>query len=393
MKFYFFALAAYGQGISGGDRIFIEFARRWSKLYPIRIFLWEEGYKMCQRQNLESKNISFEIIDMKPWQNFGFTVNYFARIIKGIILGFSLKLENNKDTYIYSASEFWMDSLPCFILKLRYPNTTWMAAWFQTAPNPLKGFSEGDREQSYNLSALIYYLIQLPVKPLIANKADFVLVNNEEEKKQFPRLNDLKKVLVCLGAVNVEEIKRWQKKYAKLPKIYEGVFQGRFHPQKGVSELIDVWKKVKQKLPKAKLAMIGDGSLMNDVKDKIIKEGLKQNVELLGWVFDGPEKYRTFSQSKVVLHPAFYDSGGMASAEAMAFDLPAVGFNLPAYKSYYPKGMIKVSVGNLEQFANEIISLLENKAKYKKIANEAKTMIEKNWDWDKRAKQILELIS
>ncbi len=389
MKFHFFALAAYGQGISGGDRIFIEFARRWSKKYPIDIFIWEEGLGMCERQNLKDKNINFQLVRMMTWQRFGFAVNYLARIIKGVNLGLTLKLENNSKTVIYSASEFWMDSLPCFILKLRSPKITWMAAWFQTAPNPLVGFREGKREEGYNLSALIYYLIQFPIKPLIGKSADYILVNNEEEKKQFPRLNKLKKVLVFLGAVNLSEIKKQKEKYKNLAKKYDGIFQGRFHPQKGVIELIEIWKKVTKEFPKAKLGMIGDGSLMSDVKEKIKKERLDQNIELFGWVFDGPQKYQIFAQSKVVVHPAFYDSGGMAAAEAMAFDLPAVGFDLPAFKSYYPEGMIKVPIGNLELFAREIVNLLEDKLKYKKLANEAKEMIGKNWDWDLRAEEIL----
>ena len=58
-----------------------------------------------------------------------------------------------------------------------------------------------------------------------------------------------------------------------------------------------------------------------------------------------------FSFGKVVSHPAFYDSGGMASAEAMVFGLPCVGFKLKAFD-----------------------------------------LIEENWFWDKRAEEILNAI-
>ena len=43
----------------------------------------------------------------------------------------------------------------------------------------------------------------------------------------------------------------------------------------------------------------------------------------------------------MVVHPAIFDSGGMAAAEAMAWGLPGVSFDLPALKTYYPQGMIK----------------------------------------------------
>lgn len=52
-----FALAALGEGLSGGDRIFIELARRWGKKYPINIYAWEEGYRMCRRQKLKGSRI------------------------------------------------------------------------------------------------------------------------------------------------------------------------------------------------------------------------------------------------------------------------------------------------------------------------------------------------
>src|SRR3989344_6787592 len=118
---HIFALAAHGTGLSGGDRIFIELARRWSKKMPIDIHLWEEGYQMCQKQGLkESTGLRFKISNLGFFCKLGFFICYFARIIEGVRLGLTLTLENKNTTYIYNASEFWMDSLPCFILKLRY---------------------------------------------------------------------------------------------------------------------------------------------------------------------------------------------------------------------------------------------------------------------------------
>ncbi len=380
---YIFALGAYGTGISGGDRIFIEFARRWSRQHKVRIFLWTEGKRMCDRQKLKSRDITFVVFSMKPWKRFGFLVNYFARIMEGIKLGLTLKLPATRyqlpDTIIYSASEFWMDSIPALILKFRYPKLIWLAAWYQTAPSPL----------SYGWS-LPYWLVQQPIKPVISYFADYVLVNNKEERKQFPKLNKKNRVVVVLGAVDLEKIENWKLKIGNLPKVYDAVFQGRFHPQKGVVELIDIWKKVIDKKPDAKLAMIGDGPLMSSVKLKIKSEKLENNIKLFGYVFDGEKKYKIFSQSRVVVHPAFYDSGGMAAAEAMAFGLPCVGFNLDSYKSYYPKGMVKVPVGDKGAFANAILSLLSDKNKYREIASDALKMIEKNWSWEERAKEVIE---
>lgn len=389
-KILILALAASGEGISGSDRIFIELSRRWSKKFPVEIVVWDEGFKMCQRMHLNrSSNLLFHIANLGFWGKNGFLISYLSRIAYSVYFSLNISLSKDNHLLIYSASEFWMDSIPAFIIKMRYShNSTWIAAWYQTAPKPWIGFSQGQRKQNYKLSALFYWLAQFPIKPIIAKFADFVLVNNEEEKKLFSKLSRSNRAVVVSGAVNLEERDKYRRKFENLPKVFDCVFQGRFHPQKGVIELIDIWKRVIVKKPNARLAMIGDGPLMEKVQKKIIENNLEKNVKLFGYVFDGSQKYKIFCQSKIVAHPAFYDSGGMAAAEAMMFGLPCVGFNLISYQYYYPHGMIKVKVGDLDAFSSTIQRLLNDEAYRQKIAREAVKMIEQNWSWDKRAEEL-----
>ena len=136
--------------------------------------------------------------------------------------------------------------------------------------------------------------------------------------------------------------------------------------------------------------MIGDGPLMKEVRKQITENGLRNNVKLFGYVFDGSKKYEIFANSKLVVHPAYYDSGGMATAEAMAFGIPAVGFDLKAYESYYPKGMMKVD--NEKEFSDTIIKLLKDNKKRVKLGNEAKLLVENNYSWEMRSEQILDNI-
>lgn len=381
--FHIVTMSTYGKGLSGGDRIWIELSKRLGKKYPVFIYLWEEGLVIAKREGLE--NVKYILWSAKFWANFGFFVNYFARIVIAIVNSFRLRLDNSANTILYSSSEFWQDSIPTLILKLRHPNITWIAAWYQTAPNPF--------QVKYHFRASLYFLVQFPVKPLIKKFADLVIVNNEDERGKFQEMDKKKKIFVMLGAVDLDKIKGYQKVHKNIPKVYDGVFQGRFHPQKGVSELIDIWKMVVDKKPDAKLAMIGDGPLMENVKLKIKTLKLEDNIRLFGYVFDGEEKYRIFSQSKVVLHPAIYDSGGMASAEAMAFSLPAVGFDLVAYISYYPKGMVKSKIGDLYDFAKQVLMLLNNPQNRTKLGKEALRMLERNWSWDVRAKSFLSYLN
>lgn len=394
-RFIFFALAKAGEGISGSDRIFIELARNWSKRHSITIYTSSEGVKLCRIQHLNNSALKVVSIKNRPYQK-SFLVNYLFKVVYGIWLGLTLDLNTHRSipqTIIYSSSEFWMDSLPGVLLKMRHgKKMKWVATWYQTAPNPLVGFAEGRREEKYRLSAFLYWFVQLPIKPLITKFADYVIVNNEGERKQFPEMSRKDKVRVLIGAVRLDEIRHWQSKHKSKIKKFDAVFQGRFHPQKGVVELMDIWKRVVGKMPNAKLAMIGDGPLMQAVRNKVNEYGLQKNISLFGYVYDGNQKYQIFSQSKLVVHPAFYDSGGMASAEAMAFGIPAVGFDLKAYESYYPQGMVRVKMGNLDKFADQIIHLLENDKYRQNVGREALEMVERGWVWKNRSNEILDSI-
>lgn len=403
-KFHFIALGAHGVGISGGDRIFMEFAREWSKTHDVVIHVSREGRAMCERQGLtqnlrlntkDSKqgggSLEFVIYNPERFNSFGFLFEYIARIITGIKIGLTLPLATSHQSLVtYSCSEFWMDSLPAFFVKLRNRKTTWLAAWYQTAPNPLRGFAEGARQEKYRLKALSYWLLQLPIKPLVSGLADYVVVNNVTEEKYFPKFAKRKKLITLLGAIPLEGIQAFQKKHKRPSKFtYDAVFMGRFHPQKGVLELIDIWKKVVGVFPNAKLAMVGDGPLMVKVKSQITNLKLQKNIELKGFMFDGDAKYKVFNESRVVVHPALFDSGGMASAEAMVFGSPCVGFDLASYKSYYPKGMVKAPIGDLDKFTDLVIKFLRDEKLRKKVGEEAKEEITKNWSWEKRANDVL----
>ncbi len=90
--------------------------------------------------------------------------------------------------------------------------------------------------------------------------------------------------------------------------------------------------------------------------------------------------------SKIALHPATYDNGGMACGECMAFGLPAVGFNLESHKYYYKKGMIKVN--DIEHFAETICMLLDDEVVYESLAKEAYEYIRDEWSWDTKSEEI-----
>ncbi len=377
------ANAALGSGLSGGDRIFIELARRWAeKGCKINIYVWEEGYQMCRKNNLDK--VRYVVWPIKRYKCLGFYLHYLIRTIKGMME--AAKVENNGIDIVYSASNFWPDFFPALIMKKRLKNSKFIGAHYLSAPNPFT------KETPYRgrrfISGLFHYLSEKPVYWLIKRYADVIFVTSEPDKEKFVLEGfPPKDIIIIKGGVDTKTPKTVPE---PLSKKFDAVFIGRLHSQKGVLELIEIWKYVTKKKKDSRLIIIGDGPLENEVKAKVEKLGLSEHIHLVGFK-DGLEKIKIFKSSRIVVHPAIYDSGGMAPCEAMACGLPGVAFDLDALRTYYPKGMIKTPKFDLQGFADNIVELLENEKLYNKTKEDAiEWALE--WDWDEKADYIFNAI-
>lgn len=366
-KFLFIANNNIGSGQSGGDTIFLNFAKYWPN---VTLLGGEETKNLLKRFKLKNKFIQTDKTSH---------LNLFFHQIKRIIKGLSTiyHLRSNHYDLTYSVSDFYPDLLPAIFYKLLHPKTRLICGYYLFAPNPFDKNSPYIQTNQF-LKGLFYYLSQRLSLFLVNKYADIVFVTSDPDIKYFPK----KKVMVIQGGVDIPP-KITNK------KIYDAVFMGRLHPQKGVLGLIDIWKYVVAQKPNAKLALIGDGALESQLKIKIRKYKLENSITMFGFK-SGTEKYKIFSQSKIAVHPAIYDSGGMAVAEAMSMGLPGVSYDLEALLTYYPKGMVKTKCFNQKQFAKNIIKLLDDNKFYKTYSLTAQSLINDVWLWPKRAKRIYE---
>ncbi len=369
-KMLFIANNNMGEGQSGGDTIFLNFAKYWPN---VSIFGSQETKNLMKRYRL--KNSFFKSANAINHTNY-----FLTEIIRSFIGWQKINnLQSIKHDFVYAVSDFYPDLIPAIKYKIQHPHSKLICGYYLVAPFPTDKNSPYIKTKQY-LKGFVYWLSQRLSLFLVNKYADIVFITSQPDKKYFPR----KKVIVVQGGVDIPP-------KIKSKKIYDAVFIGRLHPQKGALGLIDIWKHVVKNKPKAKLALIGNGALESQLKLKIKKYKLDNNIIMFGFK-TGQEKYKIFSQSKIVLHPAIFDSGGMAACEAMSMGLPGVSYNLEALKTYYPQGMIKTKCFSQTQFANNIISLLDNPKLYKKYSNEALQLVKEVWLWPKRSKKILNLL-
>lgn len=305
MKVLIIANARYKGGLSGSDAIYDNFIKYW----PAKIETW-------QMLN----------IDFKP-----FAACYFLRIICGI---FKALFCFKKYDFVYSASDFLMDSIPALIMKFK--GNKWVAGFYLIA----------------NQGNYIYFKFQFFVWHWINMYADMVIVSNES---MYPAFKEKKKTWIN-GGIDLTLSGKGEKE-----KLYDAVFCGRIHPSKGIDELIKIWAAVRKYKPDASLAIIGDGDLGKEyIEKKLLKEyDSYMGIRLFGYL--GDERYKIYKQSKIVLYPATWNHFSLAPVEAMACGCPIVTFCLKAVLEMrdrkYIDGMINVDT--IESFVHSILYLLE----------------------------------
>lgn len=96
---------------------------------------------------------------------------------------------------------------------------------------------------------------------------------------------------------------------------------GRFVEQKNHRFLIDVFYKFHCEYPNSILLLVGQGPLMQEIKDKVNSLKLNEAVQFLGQREDVSELYQAFD---LFLFPSLYEGLGMVMIEAQCSGLPCV---------------------------------------------------------------------
>ena len=371
----------YDKGMSGSDRRALEWSRCWiEEGHAVHVF----GHA-CIERRYRSNNVKVRYHALSNYRSINILKNTIYSTIKGISKNSAIR----RASVVYSTSDLIADSFPGFMAKLMNRNARWLSGLHLVAPNPMIGFKNTytSKRVRPSIRNVLYFLLQCFVLGLYKRFSDLVLVSNNQDREFLIR-NGFKrnKVLVTYGGVNFNDIPK-----GKPNKIYDACFVGRFHAQKGMDDLLNVWSDVCKTMKDAKLVIVGEGDMLNDLIRMSRDMGIEKNVVFTGFL-DGREKYAVMKSSKVFLFPSTYESFGMSALEAMACGLPVIAYDLPVYGEIFSGGMLKVPVGDRNKFRKELIGLMRNKKGRMELGKEAMKVASK-FSWDKTAKDIMERLA
>ena len=153
------------------------------------------------------------------------------------------------------------------------------------------------------------------------------------------------------------------------------VMVGRIASEKGHSKVIDAFKIVAEKIPKAQLQFYGSGSLQTNLQKKIDELGLSRSIIFKGFNSNVAE---IFSNAALSICASAFEGFALAIQESLQNNCPVVSFDC----HYGPRDMIKdgvngylVPVDDIEAMADRIIKILTEPGLREKLsANCAKSV-------------------
>lgn len=323
--------------------------------------------------------------DKKAISPINIVLSYLLRIIfSPVILFYKLPVFD----IAVSNSAFLVDTYPILLLRLFGRCNHWVLIMDSVIPNPK------ERTGNSIVNTLSYYE-SLIVGKIANQNADIILTVNPELKREMVKRgiskNKIKYTQNGLFIENINPILSTEK------YEYDGVYQGRISPNKGVLDLIKVWSKVIVKIPHAKLAIMGTGMKNNiaELEKMIDTHNLKNNIAYLGFT-GSPKKYQIMKSSKVFLYLSKVnadESWGISLMEALACGLPAITYDLAIYKHIYDTdGVTSLQNGDINTVADVTIDLINNPRRRAILSIKAIDFASK-FDWNNIAKRDLILLN
>lgn len=156
---------------------------------------------------------------------------------------------------------------------------------------------------------------------LIYNKANKIIVPTQSCKDDLIKHFNVSPKLVIV-------IPNWTMFHTSNPRLYkyDVIFVGRFDPEKNPLGFISIVKQIILVFPTLRVCMVGDGILLQNMKDEIGINLLQKNITILPYFSD---IRRIYNSSRVLVVPSFNEGMPNVVLEAAMSQTPSVIRNFP----------------------------------------------------------------
>ena len=160
------------------------------------------------------------------------------------------------------------------------------------------------------------------------------------------------------------------------PEGHSIVWTGRIAGEKRPVDLIYMMERVVQRVPDARLYLVGDGDeeLTGRMHDEAVRLGLEGSVIFTGFVTDvGP----WYGKASVCVCTSKMEGFSLAIAEALSHSLPVAMYDLPWLEFVRDgRGIRTVEQGRYDLLAREVVQLLEDPEGARRVGREGRGQID-----------------
>lgn len=141
------------------------------------------------------------------------------------------------------------------------------------------------------------------------------------------------------------------------------LFLGMLNQKKGVFDIIEAAKILKNEGKSFRIILGGSGPKSDEIQELIEKYGLKDNFQLPGWI-KGNDKLEAFGSSHVLLLPSYSEGMPMCILEAKCASMPAISTRIGAISDIISDGKdgFLIHPGDIDALASAMRRYIDNPA-------------------------------
>lgn len=211
------------------------------------------------------------------------------------------------------------------------------------------------------------------LKKYVFNKSSQLLVLSSQERKIFLSIGlPENKVQVTANVID-KNIYKVDPDFKVKAGITSGttvlLFVGRFMAEKGILDLIEACKLLKDKQRNFKLFCLGNGPLFSEAVQKVLSYGLNENVELKGHIAEAEAAYY-YSNCDILILPTYHEEGfPMAVFQAVGAGKPVITTQIRGAADYMTEyeNCLWVEAKNPQQLCSQITNLANDKPMQEKM--------------------------
>lgn len=347
---------------AGGGEIYIfEQAKRWVKMgHEVTVF--------CG-QDIEEHLPSFEIMDgIKIYRKGGrYSLYLWA------IWYYFTRLRRKADVAIDVINGIpFFTPLFCRLPKVAYVYHIHGNQFFYELPSPL----------SY-----IGFATERFIFPLLYKSIPVIAIS-ETTREELVKMTFRNKniFVVCCGITELKKSQNLPNKFSNPTLLY----LGRIKRYKRVDLLVELFPKIIEKIPRARLVIAGWGTEASSIANLVMKSPLRRKISLMGPVSE-KEKKSLLSKAWIFVNSSIGEGWSLAVIEANLHATPAVGFNVSGLSESIQDEKTGLLAKDNEDFIEKICKILIDSNLREKLSKNAKTWAN-NFNWDRSAKESLSIL-